>query len=50
VVRGAALPALFGAALAAGELDAELRAILRREVGPERVEAELARVLRIWRE
>jgi hypothetical protein len=29
------------------KLDAELRAILRREVGPDRVEVEFARVLRM---
>jgi hypothetical protein len=33
------------AALAAGALDAELRAILAREVDPERVEVEFARVV-----
>jgi uncharacterized protein DUF3631 len=32
-------------ALAAGALDAELRAILRQEVGPELVESELKRIL-----
>jgi len=35
------------AALAAGELDAELQAVLRREVGPDRAEVEFARVLRM---
>jgi hypothetical protein len=37
------------AAIAAGALDAELRAILRREVGPELVEVEFARVIKIVR-
>jgi hypothetical protein len=37
------------AALAAGELEAELRTILRREVGPECLEVEFARVMRIVR-
>jgi hypothetical protein len=36
-------------AIAAGELDAELRAVLRREVGPDQVEVEFGRVLRIAR-
>jgi hypothetical protein len=35
------------AAIAAGALDAELRAILSREVGPERVEVEFARVTKV---
>jgi hypothetical protein len=37
------------AALAAGKLDAELRTVLHREVGPDRVEVELVRILRIAR-
>jgi hypothetical protein len=37
------------AAIAAGVLDAELRAILCGEVGPERVEVEFARVIKIVR-
>jgi hypothetical protein len=37
------------AALAAGELDAELRERLRQEVGPDRAEVEFARILRIAR-
>src|SRR5262249_54324994 len=36
-------------ALAAGALDAELRAILRKEVSPERVEVEFERVLPLRR-
>jgi hypothetical protein len=37
------------AALAAGALDAELREILRREVGPELVEVEFSRVIQMVR-